>query len=250
MPPLTPPSDDPFYESPYDPQGFDPDPETLPLSVVLAEAMHAHALALRVAMPATVAAVKGDQTVDVQPLFKARYRNQAAPTDLPILPAVPVVMPMGAAFQIYLPLSVGDPGWLMFADRSLEKWAASLGTTAVDPRDNRAHDLSDAVFLPGLVTPANNTHDGSSDLAITAGQAQLRLAQAGTIKLLNRASGQELMAVLDALFQQVTALANAVAVLTVGTGSGPSTPPVNVLSFTQVSAQVTALQQQLDTLKG
>jgi len=46
------------------------------------------------------------------------------------------------------PLKPGEVGWLKFADRSLDKWTQVGGP--VDPGFSQYHDLTDAVFEPGL----------------------------------------------------------------------------------------------------
>lgn len=46
------------------------------------------------------------------------------------------------------PLFAGATGLVFFADRALDEWYRKGGS--VDPIDGRAHDLADAVFLPGL----------------------------------------------------------------------------------------------------
>ena len=45
-------------------------------------------------------------------------------------------------------LRVGEVGWLKFADRSIDKWAQVGGP--IDPGYQQFHDLSDAIFEPGL----------------------------------------------------------------------------------------------------
>jgi hypothetical protein len=58
------------------------------------------------------------------------------------LPAVP------SFADLVMPISVGDPGLLVFADGSLDVWLSHGGL--VDPLNDRHHALSDAVFIPGL----------------------------------------------------------------------------------------------------
>ena len=91
------------------------------------------------------------QKADVQPLIKDRYVDEAGALQvrtLPVIPAVPVQFPGAGGYRITFPVAEGDTGLLLFAESSLDKWLVSGGT--VDPEDDRRHDLTDAVFLPGL----------------------------------------------------------------------------------------------------
>ena len=91
------------------------------------------------------------QKADVQPLLKERYTDEAGATqvrDLPVIPSVPVQFPGAGGYRITFPVAADDVGLVVFSEASLDKWLVSGGT--VDPADDRRHDLTDAVFLPGL----------------------------------------------------------------------------------------------------
>lgn len=131
---------------------------------------------LRVGMPGTVVAwhppVPGTSPalVDVQPGFifsialnvaeelpvgytltehgGALYAQRA----LPLIQGCPIVYPSGGGAMLRGPLEVGSEGWLCIADRSLDAWISEGGP--VDPVLSQYHDLSDAVFTPGLRSAA------------------------------------------------------------------------------------------------
>ena len=91
------------------------------------------------------------QKADVRPLVKERYTDESGATqarDLPVIPAVPVKFPGGGGYRMTFPMDPGDTGLIVFCEASLDKWLVSGG--AVDPADDRHHDLTDAVFIPGL----------------------------------------------------------------------------------------------------
>ncbi len=68
---------------------------------------------------------------------------------LPIITDVPVqTLGDGFGMRIELPLAKGDYVTVLFASRSVDRWLAHGGL--VDPGDERDHDLSDAVAIPGL----------------------------------------------------------------------------------------------------
>ena len=91
------------------------------------------------------------QKADVQLLIKERYADESGATqarELPVIPAVPVQFPGAGGYRITFPVANNDTGLVIFSEASLDKWLVSGGT--VDPSDDRRHDLTDAVFLPGL----------------------------------------------------------------------------------------------------
>jgi len=84
--------------------------------------------------------------VKVQPGQKMRLRN-GDEMEIPILPAVPVWYPRGGGLSIEWPLATGDYGWILVADRAIDRWYQQGIPTA--PRDGRTHDIGEAIFLPG-----------------------------------------------------------------------------------------------------
>lgn len=221
--------------NPYDPASVDPDPGTLPLDEIIRRAFKGMALGLRVCLPAQVTAVRGNQTVDVQPTLQVRYIDQTSGSNIPPVQHVPVSMPMGAGYSIKLPVAVGDTGFLIFADRSLVSWLAGSGGI-VDPQDSRSHDLSDAIFVPGLPPTANQTQDGTTDLVITNGAAKIRVQKAGTFVVTNGTNE-----LLDLLDQLLDVMINKTFTMTI---FGP-------MPFISSTDQLlTDIRTKLDTLKG
>lgn len=183
--------------NPYDPNLIDYSPETPQLDQVINLAIRAALLNLRVHLPGKVTKVVGNQLVNVQPLIKSQYIDGTV-FDLPEIQNVPVSMPMGQNYSIKLPIAIGDIGNILFSDRSLDNWISGDGSS-VDSEDSRIHDITDAVFIPGLVTFSSQTQDETDDLVITNGKAQLRLEQGGMVKLQNLNSNEELITLLLSL---------------------------------------------------
>lgn len=183
---------------------------------------------LRVAMPARVESLGPNGTVTVQPghqaVSAANLDERSKPAPITLLPIgnVPVVQPQGAAYSIRLPVAVHDTGLLLFSDRSLAAWLAGDGGPR-NPSDPRMHDLSDAIFVPGLLTTASQAAQPSygSDLVMQNGEAVLRVQAAGTFKIAN--SQQDLVALVYALAAQVDALSSALGSLTGTNAGGPVT---------------------------
>jgi hypothetical protein len=221
--------------NPYDPSVQDFEPQTIPLDEIIRRAIKAQTLSLRVCLPCVVTQVNGNQSVNVQPTLQVRYLDQNQGTNMPQVQNVPVSMPMGAGYSIKLPVAVGDTGYLIFADRSLDVWLAGSGAI-VDPQDSRQHDISDGIFVPGLVPFANQTTDNTSDLVITNGQAKIKVQKAGTFQIEN--SQNELLNLLD---QLLDTLINETYTLTM-LGPEPFVASTNAL--------LQSIRDKLDTLKG
>lgn len=103
---------------------------------------------LRVALPAIVTGFDAEkQTVSLQVAVSGTDENGGA-LALPPLADVPVKFPRGGGFAFTFPISAGDEGFAIFADRCIDGWFAS-GQVSQEP-EFRQHDLSDGFFLPGV----------------------------------------------------------------------------------------------------
>lgn len=221
-------------------------PETWPLEEILRRNIHFSLQQLRVCLPARVTRVHGDQTVDLQPLWKVTYVGQQ-PADMPQVLAVPVVMPQGNTWRVSYPLAVGDTGLCLVTDRNLDTWLAGQGES-VDPKDNRAHDLNDAVFLPGLVPTRLQTADTSGDVVLQNAQITLRLNPKGQMSVTN--SSQELLAVLHAATQCFVDTLQALQGAQTLTAFGPAPFLASTIAqLGQLQARATQILQNLDTFK-
>lgn len=243
--------DEPLKD-PQNPAITDYCPETTPLGSIIEEAIQAHALDLRVCLPCTVAKVHASQQIDVRPTLRARYATSDKPVDLPIIQNVPVSMPMGADYHIRLPVAEGDAGMLIFCDRSLDAWSQSVVGQAVDPADSRAHDLTDPIFVPGLVPFASQIKDVSTDLVLRNGDMAMRLQKNGRIRVGSTAmGGQELFDLLGQVVQGQIDLLNLLQTQTFTmTLLGPQ-PPIgtSIAAFAKLQGAMKKLLQDSGTLK-
>ncbi len=128
-------------------------PRTTPtLADTLRAALDARLTDVRVSLPGIVQSYDAArQRADVQPAIRDGYFDEAgerAADDLPVVTEVPVVFPGAGAASITWPLSPGDEVLLVFSSSSLDRWLARGGV--VDPEDDRRHDLTDAIAIPGL----------------------------------------------------------------------------------------------------
>lgn len=234
----------PAATSDFDPNLPDEIDQSPTLDEVIRIAVEEGGLRLRVCQPARVTEVTGEQEVTVQPLLKVLYPFESTPVDLTPILKVPVCMPGGAGWSIKMPVAVGDVGWIMVADRSIDAFMASAGTDPVDPADTRQHHIQDAIFFPGAFTTGAQTQDGTTDLVLTNGTSQLRVRSDGKFQVKNDA--QELLNLVDQLLQQVTTLINTTAASSTAAGGGPL---LNAAAFPPIAQAVAVIQTNLATLK-
>lgn len=233
------------FDLPYDPNSQAKQSGNLPLDEVIRRAILQATLKMRVCMPCSIVKVSGNQKVDIQPLLQARYTDGTV-VNLSVIQNVPVSMPMGKDYSIKLPIAVGDTGYCIFSDRSLDAWLAGSGNI-VDPEDSRQHDLSDPIFVPGLVPFANQTTDSTTDMVLTNGKAQAKIQKPGTFVFTN--AQNELVDLLSKITEKLHLLSDKLSTDTVNTMLGPE--QLNAFAFyAQLATDVETLKGKLDTLKG
>lgn len=122
------------------------------LATVLRAAVKAQLSQARVALPARVESYDAStQQATVQPLIYEGYQDETGERQaerLPVVTGVPVVFPGSGGFRVTFPVAVGDTVLLVFASSSIDRWLALGGE--VDPIDDRRHNISDAIAIPGL----------------------------------------------------------------------------------------------------
>ena len=131
---------------------------------LLQAAIESYARDQHVALPGKVVQYDNAlQVADIRPMVK-----RAVPVDdegghiaeeLPVIPSVPVCFPRGGGFFVSFPVTAGDTGLLVFCERDITAWRTTGENS--DPGDLSMHDLSNAVFFPGLHTRAGHLTDAS-----------------------------------------------------------------------------------------
>ncbi len=112
------------------------------------------------------------QKADVQPLVMEEYVDDLGDRQvkpLPVCTNVPVLFPGVGSWRITGPVHTGDTVMLLFSSSSIDRWAARGGM--VDPQDDRHHDLSDAVAIPGLYDFAHLPTDAPNDAVVVHADA-------------------------------------------------------------------------------
>ncbi|EDR3673570.1 baseplate protein [Salmonella enterica subsp. arizonae serovar 40:z4,z24:] len=90
--------------------------------------------------------------------------TDGAEMPLPLLVDVPVQFPRAGGFALTYPVDPGDEGLVVFSDRCIDGWFSS-GAVGIPP-DHRQHDLSDAMFIPGISSLARVIADFRNDAIV------------------------------------------------------------------------------------
>jgi hypothetical protein len=128
---------------------------------------------MRVALPGTITSFNAStQRVSVRPGVKMKLfiDGKVQYLELPILNNVPICLPMGFGAGVFItyPISSGDPCLLIFADRAIDNFMQSgAPSTPGSVEDDditvpRAHHLTDAICIPGLIAEPQAIENYSS----------------------------------------------------------------------------------------
>ena len=99
------------------------------------------------------------------------------PTNLPLLPDVPVEFPSGGGCTLTFPVQQGDECMVEFSARCIDAWWQSGGVQP--PMSGRMHDLSDGICRVGVRSQARKLS------AVSTASVQLRSDNGSTIIDLN-----------------------------------------------------------------
>lgn len=153
------------------------------LSTLIIDAIQSRLLDFHVMLPAKITKyTASDNTVEVALLLKEQ-RPQSDGTieteDFPPIADVPVAFQKCAGGWLTWPLAVGDTGMVIFADRSLSNWSRTATGQVVDAKDLGMHNLSGAVFVPGLSPPKNPIASPSEQHVVLHTESELHLGEKG-----------------------------------------------------------------------
>lgn len=176
------------------------------LAEIIIEAINTKLYETYTAFPARIE--KYDETkqkANVLPLLKKKYKYQKNSVKLPVIPNVPVQWPSsddGQAF-IHLPIKIGDLGMVVICTRSIDNWLSGNGEPT-DTNDARHHDLSDAVFIPG-VRPFKKalTITNKDNLIVKNKNLNIELYPDGKISI--SGASEEFLSIVDELLDELIA---------------------------------------------
>lgn len=152
------------------------------LATVIKDAIKYQLSDVNTAIPARIISYNPEtQEAEVEPVIKKRYKNGKVVRRAPIT-GVPVVFPAAGGGIISFPVQAGDTVLLIFSQRSIDRWVRS-GGEPVDPGDNRKHDISDAIAIPGLFTLTNALQSDPDNVTIKFSGAAISLTPEGAVQI-------------------------------------------------------------------
>jgi hypothetical protein len=185
---------------------------------------------VRVSMPGIVQRYdSARQRADVQPAIREGVVGEDGERlveTIGVVTEVPVCFLGTGEFSLTWPVKAGDEVLLIWSAASLDLWLARGGV--VDPEDDRRHQVSDAVAIPGLRHAALPGSAVGSGMVLAA--AQIQLGSSSALDPVIRKSD------LDALIN----VFNLHVHTGVTTGPGSSGPPVTTAPLSTGSSKVTA----------
>lgn len=150
------------------------------LADVIDEAIESHSLRLHTALPGVIKEWdSATQTASVKPAIQQSVRDLKGRhifEDLPLIYDVPVMFPRTLAGYITFPITVGDTGLLIFPELDPGQWRYS--DASAPPRsagDQRRHDISGAVFVPGLYQNTYAIGDFDDENVVVASPTLVKL---------------------------------------------------------------------------
>ena len=212
--------------------------ETPTFSEVLKNAIKAQLLDVHVSLPAKIKDYDAStQKASITPLLRKKYLKDNAEIDLPVINNVPVQWPSasGGYSFLHLPLKAGDVGMAIFCDRSLDIWKSG-DNSIVTPNDPRHHNISDAIFIPGVNAFKSALQNIPADNAVLQnGSMRIEIDPSGKISI--EGATKEFLTIVDDLLNELISNARVVTAM----GAQPFT--------IQTIARFQAIRDDLGTIK-
>jgi len=137
-------------------------------------------LNVRTCLPGIITAVN-NVTVDVELVIR-RVMDNGDTVGISALQGIPVCFFGNADYQITFPITVGDHGLVLFADRDIQSYLETGKQSA--PTMLRNHDLSDGLFIPLNLTRGLRKDTIITDaLTLKSGTTTLIMNLDGTINV-------------------------------------------------------------------
>lgn len=140
----------------------------------------------------------------------------------PVIPDVPIAFPRSGNWFFSVPIAKGDSGMVIMCDRSIDVWR-SKGRESPNV-DGRIHDLSDAVFYPGLVPMGRELSSAiDSDLVIgddANPSSQIRVKAGGGGVVIGDESAAKAVAIAEKVEAELEAIKDAIVNAVPGTADG------------------------------
>ncbi len=183
---------------------------------------------------------------------KTIYTNDASNNRLkkllpyPVLLDVPVISLRGGSSGVSMPIVSGDQCLIMFNDRDMDNWFN--GSRSGEVGSLRLHSMSDGFALVGISSQNNKISNYDQNRASLYNGTTKVAIGASKIKVEN--STVNLNDTLQELVTEIKDLVSAISAITV-LSTSPGTPsgiPINIASFTAITARITATATKLGSL--
>lgn len=207
------------------------------LATIIDLAFARRASGMRVSLPGRIESYDAaTQRATVQPLVMESHTDdlgERVAELLPVVTDVPIMFPGSGAYRITWPVAAGDTVLLVFSSSSLDRWLARGGE--VDPEDDRHHNISDAVAIPGLFDFAHVPTIAPTNLMIVHSPSQILLganAEEAAVRITD----------LEAVFGIIKSAINGAAV---AAGDGGATFKLNLMNALNAATLPTGSQKVL-----
>lgn len=203
------------------------------LADVIREAIDSHSLRLHTALPGVIKEWDATtQTASVLPAVQTSVRDLKGRhifETLPLIYDVPVMFPRTLAGYITFPVQVEDTGLLIFPELDPGQWRYSDPSAA--PRsagDQRRHDISGAVFVPGLYQNAYAVSDFDNVNVVVKAEG------AGKVHL-GGPTASDFVALASKVEAELTKIKAAISGAAVSAGDGGATFKTNIIAALNAS---------------
>ena len=116
---------------------------------------------LHTSIPCVVETFNGNGTVNATPAIKRVLVENNEEITLPTLSEIPIIYPSVGKYRITFPIEIGDEGILVFSEREINQFVEKGEVTR--PLMYRKHNISDAVFIPALISQGKRNNVSSSE---------------------------------------------------------------------------------------
>ncbi len=128
---------------------------------------------IEVSLPCVVVKVHSRILVDVRPLIQ-RVDSDGNRVSRQVITHVPVETLGGGSTLITFPVAVGDLGWIDASDRDISLFLQSYKES--QPGTARMHSLSDARFVPDIMTEFTVSGEDSTAVVIQSRNGSVKIA--------------------------------------------------------------------------
>jgi hypothetical protein len=211
-------------------------------------------------LPARVVRFDADkQQADCKVLIADFHRDETGKlttSSVPVITNVPVWFLTAGGFTFTVPIKAGQDGtlgMLIFADRSMDRWLSGNGKEVGDPELYSRHNLTDAVFLAGVLPFGAPMGTAPPTDHATAGSVSgARIHFRDSTICIGDESGSDFLALAQKVSDQLTILKNAITNAVVVAQDGGASLKSTILAALNPPALIPAWPQSMaaDQAKG